>query len=194
MASTNQQKYTSPNPLRKIFLGPFQQKFIRAVTSCRPSSLLEVGAGEGYLLVALQPHLGHIPVVGLDLDPAWVAEGRRLWPALDLRVGDIYRLPPANRSWDVVVASEVLEHLERPADALRELRRVSQRAVVLSVPWEPWFRGLNFLRGKHWSRGGNHPEHLQRWTPRQFSQLVASVLTVERVIPAFPWTIIVAKV
>ncbi len=193
MSTTNQQKYESFNPLRKIFLRPFQRRFVNVLRSLQPKNLLEVGAGEGYLLSIIQRALPDVPLRGLDVDSTIVNEGRRLFPKLDLRPGDIYRLPEADQSWEVVVASEVLEHLERPAKALAELKRVARRYIVLSVPWEPWFRLLNFARGKHLRRWGNHPEHLNTWSRSAFVSLVTGQLRVERVVAAFPWTIVVAR-
>lgn len=192
--STNQHKYESFNPLRSMFLAPFQRRFIGALAATQPTGILEVGAGEGFLLSRIHGHLPQVPLLGLDVESRFIDEGRRIFPELDLRVGDVYHLQQPDRSWDTVIASEVLEHLDRPADGLRELARVAQRQVILSVPWEPWFRGLNFARGKHLRRWGNHPEHVNNWTQRQFVHLVGTALTVERVIPSLPWTIVVAKV
>jgi len=193
MNSTNQQKYASANPLRKMFLGPFQQRFLQTLKDQLPADILEVGAGEGYLLAKIDQALPAVRKVGLDLSPESVAEGRRLFPQLDLRTGDIYHINEPDHAWDTVIASEVLEHLDRPDDALAELKRVAKRQVILSVPWEPWFRLLNLARGKHLRRLGNHPEHIQNWTKAGFTKFVKNQLEVERVIGAFPWTIIVAK-
>lgn len=194
MMTTNQEKYVSANPLRKLFLGPFQRRFLDVLAGAQPTELLEIGAGEGYLLDAIHRRLPQTRLLGYDVEQSIVDEGKRQFPHLDLRRGDIYRLTEPDRSWDTVVASEVLEHLERPADGLRELARVAKRYVLLSVPWEPWFRGLNFARGKHLRRWGNHPEHVNNWTQGQFVRFVSTQLDVERVLPSLPWTIILARV
>lgn len=193
-SSTNQAKYVSPNPLRKMFLLPFQNRFLAAVVSVKPKDILEVGAGEGYLLEQIHRRLPDTRLVGLDVSVSAVAEGKRIFPHLDLRQGDIYRLNEPDHAWDLVIASEVLEHLDRPADGLRELVRVARRHVLLSVPWEPWFRLMNLARGQHLRRWGNHPEHVNNWTPGAFRRFVSQQLAVERVIPAYPWTIILARV
>jgi hypothetical protein len=59
-----------------------------------------------------------------------------------------------------VLALEVLEHLEDPAAAAAEMRRVSKRAVVITVPLEPFFRGGNLARGRYVGRLGSTPGHL----------------------------------
>jgi len=193
MTSTNQAKYTDGVKIRNIFLRPFQRRFVNAVAALEPTSLLELGTGEGYLLNEIHQRLPQARLVGLDLIPEFVAEGKRVFPHLDLRTGDIYHINEPDQSWDVVVASEVLEHLDRPADALRELTRVAKHAVVLSVPWEPFFRLGNFARGKHWQRFGNHPEHINLWTGKKFVAFASEQLIVDHVIPSLPWTIVVGR-
>ena len=83
----------------------------------------------------------------------------------------------------------MLEHLDDPAAAVRELARVARRAVVVSVPFEPYFRIGNVLRGKHLSRLGNHPEHVQHWNLRTFPAFLSGSVTDVRIVEAFPWII-----
>ena len=107
----------------------------------------------GVLPAAVRP-------VCLDLRPASLAE-----VAVPHRVcASVLALPFAARSFDVVTCLEVLEHLDDPAAAARELARVARRAVVVSVPFEPWFRAGNVLRGNYLAHLGNHPEHVQHVT------------------------------
>ncbi len=177
-----------------MWLRPFQKKFTNAIASLHPESVLEIGAGEGFLLHQLQTHLPNTKFLGYDLIPEFVAEGQRLFPELHLAVGDIYQIDQPDHSWDVVVASEVFEHLERPADALVEVKRVAKKYVVLSVPWEPYFRLGNLIRGGYLSRLGNHPEHINLWSDTGFVQFVQTQLSIQRVIRSMPWTIVVARV
>ncbi|MEO8373503.1 MAG: methyltransferase type 11, partial [Candidatus Solibacter sp.] len=57
------------------------------------------------------------------------------------------------------------------------------------VPYEPWFRVGNVLRGKHLSALGNHPEHVQHWNLRTFHAFLSSLAAEVRIIEAFPWII-----
>lgn len=194
MSSTNQHKYESANPLRKMWLRPFQKKFTKAIVDLQPTSLLEIGAGEGFLLKKLREALPNSKLLGLDLIPEFVTEAHRLFPDLDVQVGDIYHIQQPDHAWDVVVASEVFEHLERPAEALKEVKRVASKYVVLSVPWEPFFQLGNFVRGGYLKTWGNHPEHINHWSAGGFARFVSNELQVIRVIRSMPWTIVVAKI
>ena len=98
-------------------------------------------------------------------------------------------LPFAAGSFDIVTCFEVLEHLDDPAVAVKELARVARRSLVLSVPHEPWFRVGNVLRGNYIGRLGNHPEHVQHWNFRSFEKFLAPHVAGVRIIGAFPWII-----
>lgn len=193
MSTTNQQKFLNQAPIQKKLIGQFHEKFITVLSGLQPSSVLEVGCGEGYLLSKIHDALPDVPLLGLDNLNVALAEGRRLFPKLRLESGDIYRLDQPDKSWDVAIASEVLEHLDEPLRALEELQRVSQRYVVLSVPHEPWFRLGNLARGRHLRRLGNHPEHVNLWSRKGFVRFVSQRLNVQSVKSAFPWTIVIAK-
>ena len=100
----------------------------------------------GVLPAAVRP-------VCLDLRPASLAEVDQPHRVC----ASVLSLPFAARSFDTVTCLEVLEHLDDPAAAVRELARVARRAVVVSVPFEPYFRIGNVLRGKHLSPSGQSP-------------------------------------
>ena len=107
--------------------------------------------------------------------------------------GDIARLPFPPLSFDLVMAIEVLEHVDDPVAALAELVRVSRGGMVLSVPREPIWRVANMARGKYLADLGNTPGHVQHWSRRSFVELVGSQLEVVNVSTPFPWTMIEAR-
>ena len=63
-------------------------------------------------------------VVAIDFSSAMVEDARRRYPALDVRAGDAQALTDADASYDAVVMSFGLLHLEQPDVALREAHRV----------------------------------------------------------------------
>ena len=66
----------------------------------------------------------------------------------------------------------MLEHLERPRDALAEMSRVAGRALLLSVPNEPGWRISHMLAGKNLRALGNTPGHINHWSKRAFAERV----------------------
>jgi hypothetical protein len=92
----------------------------------------------------------------------------------------------------MVLMLEVLEHIERPQEILPILQRLSHQHLILSVPWEPFFRGLNLLRGKHITAWGNDPEHINHWGRRGFLEFVGGQFDVLETPMVFPWTMALA--
>jgi len=92
--------------------------------------VLDLGCGEGRHVHGVHV-LGGVNIVGLDLDlPSLTKarEGLAMLPAssgaTQFLTGDAYRLPFGNQTFDAVICSEVLEHLETYDLALAEINRV----------------------------------------------------------------------
>jgi len=44
-----------------------------------------------------------------------------------------------NKKYDIIIATEVLEHLDNPVDLIKKLKKLSKRFILISVPNEPFF-------------------------------------------------------
>jgi 2-polyprenyl-3-methyl-5-hydroxy-6-metoxy-1,4-benzoquinol methylase len=176
-----------------FFLGRFRAQLAGLVTPLRPGRVLDVGCGEGVVTGWLAETLPAAAVEGVDAGRAALAEFRRRNPALTVREGDVYDLPHADASFDLVVSTEMLEHLERPQQALREMARVSGGWMVLTVPHEPFFRAGNLALGRYARRLGSTPGHLNTWSGRSFRALVDREASVIRWVSAFPWQAVLAR-
>ncbi|OZC03641.1 bifunctional 2-polyprenyl-6-hydroxyphenol methylase/3-demethylubiquinol 3-O-methyltransferase UbiG [Rubricoccus marinus] len=89
------------------------------------AEILDVACGAG--LVSLPLAEAGYSVQGIDISPGSIAEARRRTPeGLDARfaVGDAYALDVPDESVDAVLLLDMLEHVERPADAIAEASRV----------------------------------------------------------------------
>lgn len=187
-AAPRQEKYRDPNPVVGFVIRRFFARIGGILEELAPRSALDAGCGEGELLRrgVLSPG---VAAVSLDLRLQSLADLKaQNFPAAPV-CGSVRALPFPDRSFDAVLCLEVLEHLDDPAEALRELARVARAAVVLSVPYEPYFRIGNVLRGKHLRGLGNHPEHVQHWNFRSFRSFLAPHVAEARLVEAFPWII-----
>jgi 2-polyprenyl-3-methyl-5-hydroxy-6-metoxy-1,4-benzoquinol methylase len=183
----NLDKYECSRGISARLLGRFQAKLEAELAALAPSSLLDAGCGEGVATAWLAAVAPDASVTGLDGRPDAIAELRDRVPRATAVTGDLYALPFADGEFDVVVCTEVLEHLERPGDALLELVRVADRALLLTVPHEPFFRGANLVRGRYVGRLGSTPGHLNTWGRRGFTALVEPHAAAVRWLSAFPW-------
>ncbi len=103
-------------------------------------------------------------------------------------------MPYKDKEFDLVLCTEVLEHLEDPKRALKELIRVSNKYLVLSVPNEPLFMLAQLVRGKNWSRFGNDIEHIQHWSFWQFENFVKKEnVKILKTKHPFAWTMVLLE-
>jgi ubiquinone/menaquinone biosynthesis C-methylase UbiE len=155
--------------------------------------VLEVGLGEGEVSERLRRRYPDASILGIDLPDKELALS---WKEKGLigAFADIAQLPFPDRSVDLILGIEVLEHVPDPDRALREIARVGRGPVLLSVPREPIWRMANLVRGKYLSEWGNTPGHIQHWSKRGFADLVRRHLDVVEVRSPFPWTFTSARV
>ncbi|MEZ3159468.1 methyltransferase domain-containing protein [Microbacterium sp. BWT-B31] len=111
-------------------------------------SLLDVGAGPGTITVEFAERLSPGRVRGVDAAADVVAKAaalaqRRGVPNVEFAVDDAYALDAADGAFDVVHAHQVLQHLARPVDALREFGRVAGPDGLVAV------REVDY-EGVHW--------------------------------------------
>jgi len=132
-------------------------------------------------------------VLGLEYRVDKVLLARERLPKLAGAVADAGMLPVIDGAGDLVTCIELLEHLEPFDPAVGELARITGGRLVVSVPWEPWFRLGNLGRGKNLRRLGNDPEHVQAFTPRRLHRALERHYSEVRVVKAFPWLIAEAR-
>jgi SAM-dependent methyltransferase len=190
----NRQKHLNPNRVQQYLLDRFHHKIVNLISQAGVDRLLDVGCAEGFVIDHLRRSAISIQVIGGDFD----AEAL-LWGRSHLRHGaplanlDVHRLPFADNQFPLVICLEVLEHLPDSRLGLAELARVSAKYVLVSVPHEPFFRGANFLRGKHLRDLGNDPEHLHNYTGAGFRAMLDGVVEVLWHGYSFPWQVALAR-
>jgi len=139
-------------------------RILRELDSLAFHTLLDVGGAEGWL-----PHLARTlfgaEVATTDLSLQACLRARELF-GLPAAAVDSARLPFADGSFDVVVCSEVLEHVENPVETMLELQRIARRAVILTTEEIRYDRGWidDYLFQRpgwpHMERNLFHPDDL----------------------------------
>jgi hypothetical protein len=107
---------------------------ITEVLAVKPTTCLEVGVGAGFVRDVLSKQ--GVKVTTVDIDQGLGVD----------RVGDVRDLPCQDREFDVVLCSQVLEHIPWPAvpSAIAELRRICRTHSVVSLPQSGTGFGLSF--------------------------------------------------
>ena len=189
-------KYNSKNPIARKLVDGFSSALSELVSIVSPDAIHEVGCGEGYW--TLKWRAQGIAARGSDFSSIVIELARQNAAAqaldVEFKVSDIYNLEPAQDAADLVVCCEVMEHLERPAEALQILKRLAKPYLIVSVPREPVWSWMNMARGKYWSDWGNTPGHIQRWSKGTFLALLQQEVDVLEVRSPLPWTMALCRV
>jgi ubiquinone/menaquinone biosynthesis C-methylase UbiE len=110
----------------------YKRKLLERILALAPSSLLDVGCGDGELVRAAAL-AGCAHNAGLEVDEKIVSKHRG--QGLDVHLGRAEALPFDDQSFDVVTFDYVAHHLEYLDRAILEAARVSRRAVFVLDPW-----------------------------------------------------------
>jgi len=161
------------------YFSSFRSDFLSALPDNPTGSILEIGCGTGELGEAAFQMGKCERYCGIEIDPVAAAEARtRISEVIE---GDVETLPFTwqDESFNVLIASEVLEHLKDPWTTLRRLKQLlTPGAVVLaSSPNVAHWRVVKMLLRGRWDlteTGVMDRTHLRWFTPATYCQLFES--------------------
>jgi ubiquinone/menaquinone biosynthesis C-methylase UbiE len=98
--------------------------------------VLDIGCGPGYVAAAAAARGAHC--TGLDFSSQMIGIARKLFPALEFRVGDAQQLPFTDAGFDRVLTNFALLHVSDPERACAEACRVLKSGGKLAFSvWAP---------------------------------------------------------
>ena len=91
------------------------------------------------------------------IDQSWTAKDivKARCPQISFAIGDVTELPFVDKEFDVVIAGEIIEHMENPEEFAKELCRVG-KVVALST--------VN-TKSENAIKHGDYPEHIWEFEP-----------------------------
>ena len=134
----------------------------------KDKTVLELAAGTGLIARHIVNAAAHIEAT--DASPEMIIEARRgnCSAKLHFSVQDMFSLPYAGNSFDVVIVSNALHIVPQPEKSLREIKRVLKDDGVLIAP--TFTHAENSLRGRikaYFMRLAGFPLH-SRWTSEEY--------------------------
>lgn len=197
-------KYSSKNLIERKLLTGFFETVKRVLCETMDvdsiTSVYEAGCGEGHFTEFLGECFPKASLNVSDVSENCIMQAKETLKELKVSfsVQDISELTDEadkGASFELVAASEVLEHIEEPQKALKAMEAVTSKYVLITVPNEPIWRILNMCRLKYLKRFGNTPGHINHWGKRSFIRFVRenSGLKVVSAAKSLPWLIFVLE-
>lgn len=152
----------SPNPFIK-YIRQERYRKISEFIGRNDGKLLECGCGEGYVLERIK---GRGEVYGMDISLEALKEAKRRKPNAELFLGDIINIPFDDKSFDITVACDVLEHTKQYEKAISEILRVTKPngKIIIAIPNEVIFTLCRLLM---LIRPIKYPEHVVSLNPEE---------------------------
>ena len=117
--------------------GPFHRHLRRIIKDMiRPlkfNSVLDVGCGQGSFLTELKLNFPHIVPNGIDISSSALALARQRLPDGNFSALDISE-KSLDEKYDLVVCSEVLEHIPDDVSAIANLRQMTKNYLLVTTP------------------------------------------------------------
>lgn len=146
---------------------PWAQKLIERARPIGPADrILDLGCGTGIVARILRDRLGGAArITGLDVNAGMLDKARSLAPDLTWVEGNAAALPFPDRSFEVVLAQQVLQFVPDRAAAAREIHRVlAPGGRLVASTWrprreQPLYEALGQIAEKHLGPGND-----KRWS------------------------------
>jgi len=145
-------------------------------------SLLEVGCGGGQFLRMLRRYRSDITLYGVDVDPAAVLYAKTT-EEIYVTCASAEILPFHSEMFAAVVGIDILEHIETPSQAIKEMHRVLKKGGrgFFYVPCEG-NEGCIYKRLGHHDRKKRQIGHIQQFTSDEVIRLFEeSYFTIKEV-------------
>lgn len=90
----------------------------------KPRKVLDVGCASGWFLSKIKERYPKAECTGIDVYKKAIDYGREIYKDLKLLSVDAHDLPFRESSFDLIICTEVLEHVENPEKVLSEIKRL----------------------------------------------------------------------
>lgn len=162
------QKGIDTNLLQRIW-HTNKLKMILEIIPNSPKKILDVGCASGWFLSRLSRNFPLAKCSGIDIYDSGINYGKRLYPHLRLKVADAHNIPYRDNTFDLVICTEVIEHVDDPLKVLVEMRRVLKKggyacievdsgSALFSIAWYLW----RMSKGKVWSNSHIHSFDIEK--------------------------------
>lgn len=144
----------------------------RVKQQLRGTSVLDVGCGKADFLKLIEDSY---QIDGVEVNQKRVSYCNQVLGQDAVRLGNLSRkLVFKSNSFDTVTCLEVLEHLDDPARALKELVRLSRKRVIITVPFN---EQIQYVLCVHCARYTSVSGHLHSFNKENINSIIPDTIT-----------------
>lgn len=147
-------------------------------------NILDVGCGDGCISEFLF-YEGYANITAIDIDPDSIkkAKNKDCSKNINYVCEDInnYLLSTRNQYWDIVICSEVLEHLNKPDELIKAISAIVKRdgRLLITIPngYGPWEVYHRISEKLHYANIVNEPigkYHIQRFKHENIIEVISA--------------------
>lgn len=138
-------------------------------TQSRVNNILDVGCASGWLISQIAHRYPKASCSGIDIYDKAIKYAKRKYPHIEFKVADAHKLPFKSNAFDLVVCTEVLEHVDDPRSVLFEIKRVLKNkgtavieldsgSLLFSIVWYLWRKS----KGRIWNESHAHSFNIRK--------------------------------
>ena len=127
---------------------------------------LDVGCASGYMISEISKEFPRTNYFGVDVYDKAISYAKKTYPNIKFKVASADNLLFKDKSFDLILFCETLEHVESPLNCLREIKRVLKKNGTLILTMDSgsllfrivWFFWEN-TKGRVWRQAHLNPFH-----------------------------------
>lgn len=127
---------------------------------------LDVGCASGHMISELSKHFPDSKYFAVDSFDKVIEFGKKKYPHIKFKVANAEKLPFKTQEFDLIICYETIEHITKPLNALKEMKRILKKSGRLILTMDSgsvlfrivWFFWEN-TKGKVWKGAHLHPFH-----------------------------------
>jgi len=141
-----------------------------------PKTILDIGCASGWFISKISKKFPKAKCYGVDIYDKGIRYAKKIYPKIEFKVADAHKIPYKENTFDLVICTEVLEHVDSPKSAMFEIKRVLKEEglavieldsgnLLFSLVWYIWRK----FWGKVWK-----DSHLRSFNIKKMEKMIIS--------------------
>ncbi len=168
------QKSIESNILQKRWHTGKLSAVLQSIGSFQPKKVLDVGCAGGWFISEMAKKYPHTKCYGVDVYEPAISYAKKRYEAITFSTADAHKLPYQNESFDLIVCTEVLEHVIDPKNVMDEITRILKKDGIAIIEMDSG--NLLFRIIWHWwtnmRKGVWKDSHIHAFTAKKLETLL----------------------